>query len=142
VAVETAVVLPVFFLFIFGLLEFAHAFMVANTLTAACKRAAREGVAEGVTTSTVSQRVRDILGSAVDTSQLAIYVKDAAIFDTPNVDPTSINYSQLPNIELTQAAPRHLFVVYAEIPYNSVSLLSPHWITGVMLKGHSVMRHE
>ena len=43
--VEMAVVLPVFFLFIFALMEFSHAYMVVSMLNAACKRAARYGVA-------------------------------------------------------------------------------------------------
>jgi hypothetical protein len=38
--------------------------------------------------------------------------------------------------------PRELFVVYIEVPYDSVSLLPPEWVTGVTMRGMSAQRHE
>ena len=140
--VETAVVLPVFFLFLFTLFEVAHAYMVVNVLNAAATKAAREGVAEGVTTADVSARVLSVLSAAFDTSAATVYVKDAGVFDTAGVDPTTIDYANLPSIELSDADPRQLFVVRVEIPYDSIAILTPKWVTGVTLTGQSVMRHE
>ena len=140
--VETAVVLPVFSLFLFTLFEVAHAYMVVNILNAAATKAAREGVAEGVTTATVSAKVLSVLSAAFDVSNASVYVKNAGVFDTPGVDPTAIDYATLPDIELSNADPRQLFVVRVEIPYDTIAIFPPKWITGVTLKGQSVMRHE
>lgn len=140
--VETAVTLPVFFLFVWGLIEFGHAFMVINSINAAATKAARLGIAEGVTTAQVEARLDELLSASVDTTNATVYVKDASMFDAPGVDPTGINYSTLPSIELDQAEPRQLFVVRAEVPYNDVAIMPPFWITDVTLTGQSVMRHE
>jgi Flp pilus assembly protein TadG len=140
--VEVAVVLPVFLLFIWALVEFGHAFMVVNMLNAAAKRAAREGIADDVTTAEVVARVREIVGTAIDTQQLTVHVKDASVFDQANPNVSQINYSTLPAIELDDAEPRQLFVVYVEVPYTAVAIMPPKWVTGVTLKGQSVQRHE
>ena len=141
-AVEVAVVLPVFFVFVWGLIEFGHAFMVVNLLNAAAKRAAREGVVDDVSTSQVVARVREIVGSAVDTQSLSVHVKDASVFDQANPDVAHIDYQSLPDVELDDLEPRQLFVVYLEIPYTNVAILPPKWVTNVTLKGQSVQRHE
>ncbi len=49
--VETALVLPVFLLFVLGLIELGHAQMVKNVLRCACREAARMGSTEGHTTA-------------------------------------------------------------------------------------------
>jgi len=140
--VETAIILPVFFLFLFALFEVGHAYMVVNVLNAAATKAAREGIAEGVTTATVSARVLSTLSTAFDTSTVTVYVKDAGVFDTPGIDPTTIDYANLPSIQLINADPRQLFVVRVEVPYDTIAIFSPKWITGLTLKGQAVMRHE
>jgi hypothetical protein len=141
-AVEVAVVLPVFFVFVWGLIEFAHAYMVVNLLNAAAKRAAREGVVDDVTTSQIVARVNEIVGSAIDTQHLTVHIKDASVFDQASVDADGIDYAALPNVELDDLEPRQLFVVYLEVPYNDVAIMPPRWVTSVTLKGQSVQRHE
>jgi hypothetical protein len=145
--VELAVTLPVFTIFIAGLMEINHAYMVSTTLKAACQQAARLGVADGVSTSQVEQKVREVLSAAFDESQATIYVKDGSVFDDPGLDPTGVDYSGLSGIDLSNAKPRQLFIVRAEVPYGAVSLLPPFFVkksdgSSVMLSGQSVMRHE
>lgn len=140
--VEMAIVLPVFFLFIFAIIEFGHAYLVIGTMTAAAKKAARLGAAEGVTTQEVIDEVEAILGSSIDLSNATIMVKDASVFDTPGVNPDSISYSGLPDIELEDAEATQLYVVRIEVPYDDVALLPPFWAGGMDLHGESVMRHE
>jgi hypothetical protein len=140
--VETAVCLPVFFMFLFAVFEFGYAHMVINTLNNACRKAARYGVAEQITTADVIARVEELLNASIDATHATVYVKDASVFDSANVDPGSISYSGLPAIELSQAEPRQLFVVRVEVPYEDVAILPPFWVTNVTLKGQSVMRHE
>lgn len=140
--VEMGVVLPVFFIFLFGLFEFGHAYMVVNILNAAAKRAAREGVADGVTTSDVQNRVLEILSSAIDTSDVTVQIKDASTFDSGSVDAGTVDYDSLPAIELNTAEPRQLFVVRIQVPYDSVAVFPPKWVEDITLTGQSVMRHE
>jgi len=140
--VELAFVLPVFMLFLWGLIEFGHAYMVINSLNAAAKKAAREGSVDGVSTAVVEQKVRDYLESAIDISSLNVMVKSAGVFDDGGVNPQNIDYANLPPIELAEAEPRQLYIVRVELPYEDVSITPPYWIKGVTLKGQSVMRHE
>lgn len=140
--VEMAVVLPVFLVFLWGLFEFGHAYTVSNTLNAACIKAARMGVAEDVSTTQVKNKVKEILGTAVNLSHATITVKNAGVFDTAGTNAATVNYSQLANIELSTAESGQLFLVRVEIPYSDVSLLTPKWLTNLTLKGHAVMRHE
>ena len=60
--VETALVLPVFLLFVLGLIELGHAMMVSNVLRSACRQAARIGSTEGNTTAEVRSRALADLG--------------------------------------------------------------------------------
>ena len=140
--VEMAIVLPVFLTFLFGLYEFGHAYMVINALKAAANNAARLGVVQGMTTAQVEARVREKLSGAFNTDNVTVYVKNATIFDSPEVDPTQINYDQLPDIALSEAEPRQLFIVRVEVPYDDVAVVIPGYINGLILSGQSVMRHE
>ena len=140
--VEMAVILPVFLSFLFALFEFSHAYMVVNTINAAAKKAARYGVAEGISTQQVAARTEEILEQAFDTNAVTVLIKDAGVFDTPGTDPSSIDYQNLSNIELNDAEPRQLFLIRVEIPYDEVAIIPPFWIKGATLTGQSVMRHE
>jgi Flp pilus assembly protein TadG len=140
--VEMALVLPVFFLFVFAIIEFGHAYLVIGTMTAAVKKAARIGAADGVTTDDVITNVEESLGAAIDLSNATIMVKDASVFDTDGVDADSISFDGLPDLELTDAEDTQLFVVRIEVPYDDVALLPPFWAGGMTLHSESVMRHE
>ncbi len=140
--VEMACVLPVFVLFLFTLFEFAHVFMVQNLLKAATTEAARQGTVDGASTAQVQQRVMEILNAAINASEVTVLVKDASVFDDPEVDPTGINYAGLSNIDLSAAESRQLFLIRAEVDYHNVALFPPMWVTNLTVSGQSVMRHE
>ncbi len=142
--VETAVVLPVFFTFLFGFIEFGHCFMTIHTLNSAARRAARLGVAENVTTEEVQGLAQSILDSAIDAGLegVSIAVKDADIFDDPDVDPSVIDYDDLPSIEVADLESRKLFLVRIEVPYHEIGIMGPRWIDTLNLHGQAVMRKE
>ncbi len=142
--VETAVVLPVFFTLMFGFIEFGHCFMTIHSLNSAARRAARLGVTEGVTTAEVNALAHSILDSAIDadTEGVSITVKDASIFDDPNVAPSDIDYDNLPSIEIADAESRTLFLVRIEVPYHKIGIMGPRWINTLNLHGQAVMRKE
>ena len=140
--VETAFVLPVFLMFLFAMWEFTHAYMVLNALNSAAAKAARFGVAQDVSTQQVSDMAATLINNAFPSSNANIMVKNAAIFDEADVDPDSISYGDLPDIELSGAEPQQLFVVHIEVPYDDIAIMPPFWAKNITLKGQAVMRHE
>jgi hypothetical protein len=140
--VEMAIVLPVFGIFMAGLMETGHAYMVMQVLNSAAKQGAREGVVEGKTTDDVIAKADSIFSAAFDPAEATIYVKDGSSFDTDGFDPTGLDYTSLPDIELSEAESRQLFIVRIEVPYNDVALLPPFWVKNITLTGMAVMRHE
>jgi hypothetical protein len=140
--VEMAVVLPVFGVFMAGLMETGHAFMVMQVLNSAAKQAARIGVVEGKTTADVTAKADAVFSAAFDPVEATVYVKDGSSFDVEGFNPAGLNYASLPNIEIADAESRQLFIVRIEVPYDDVSLLPPFWVKNVTLSGMAVMRHE
>jgi hypothetical protein len=139
---ETAVVLPLFFLMLFGLIEFGHVFMVIHSLNSAANRAARAGISETSTTNDVETLAEEIIGSAIAGSEVTVMVKDASIFDSPACDPDSVDYTALSDLELADADERQLFLVRISVNYSDVSILGPKWLGNLQLYGQSVMRRE
>jgi len=142
VLVENAVVASVFGLFMAGIMEFGHAYMVQGVMNAAASRAARFGAVDGATTAQTKDLALQVLSSAFRSANATVTVKDASIFDEASVSPGRINYDTLPNLELKTAPKQRLYVVRVTVPYNSVALLPPFWIKNMTLKAQSVMRHE
>lgn len=140
--VEMAVVLPVFAIFLAGLMEVNHAFLVTSTLRSAAEQAARSGVADGVKTADVRAKVNKILSPVIDPSAVTVSVMDGSVFDKAGTDPKTIDYSKLPPVETATAAPRQLYIVRIEVDYSAVSLLPPFFLNGVHLVEQSVCRHE
>ena len=139
---ETAIVLPVFFLILFAFIEFGHVFMVIHTLNAAAQRAARSGISETATTASVTALANQVVGTAIRGSTATIFVKDGAAFDVTGVNASTINYATLPNLELSTAARRQLFIVRVSVPYSDVAILGPKWLAGLIVYGQCVMRRE
>ena len=139
--VEFSLVVPVFALFLVGIMEFGHVYMIIATINSAAKEGARLGGVDGVSTAEVQSRITQVVGSAINSTRATVYVKDATLFDA---DPlaTNVDYSALPDLELQEAGERQLFVVRIEVPYNEVALLPPFWVRDFTLVGQSVMRHE
>lgn len=146
--VETALVLPVFLLFVLALIELAHAQMVKNVLRSACRQAARVGSTDGRTTAEIQNRVLQTLGAVVDPSHVEVFVKDASAFDAGGNPPTSgDDLESMPNVELSEMEPRQLFMVRAKVHYNDVAIVPNipflgHYLEEVVLEGQAFMRHE
>ena len=140
---ETAVVLPIFFLLLFGFIEFGHVFMTIHTLNSAARRAARLGVSETATTASVTALANQVVSSAIPGSSATILVKNGDAFDVTGVDAATINYTTLPNIELSSAARRQLFIVRVSVPYSNIAILgNSRWLGGLTVYGQCVMRKE
>lgn len=142
-AVELAVILPVFFTFVFGIIEYGRLQLVNNLLKASCRSAARLGATEGVSTAEAQARVEEILGTTMNPSYVTVLVKDASVFDDGGTLPsTPSDYEGLPDLDLDAATPRQLFMIRASVPYNDIAFIPFSVLDGVTLTGQAIMRHE
>lgn len=119
--VEFAVVAPVFFLLVFGIIEYGRMVMVQQLITNASREGARRGVLDGATTAEVSTLVNNYLASGG--------IKGATITVTPN-PPSSAGYG----------AP---VTVTVGVPFSKVSWLpKPMFLGNRTLSARSIMRRE
>lgn len=140
--VETALVLPVLGILLTGLMEFGHFFLVVNTLNSAARQGVQIGCYEEVTSAQVTTRVQQIVGAALNANQATVTVRDASVFDTANVNASTINYDTLPLKEVSTCKRGDCFLVQVSVPYNNVALLPPFWLKNRTVIGRAVMRHE
>ncbi len=140
--VEVALTLPIFGMLMAGLMEFSHYYMVVHTLNAAAREGALLGSYQGTTNTQVSTKVNGIVAAAFNTSKSTTSVKDAKVFDTAGVNPSTVNYNTLPSLDLTQCKTADSFLVQVTVPYDNVALLPPYWIKGATVTGRAVTRHE
>lgn len=146
--VETALVLPVFLLFILGIVELGHALLVQHVLNSACRQAARVGSTQGNSTATVRTKALTVLGSAVNQNKVQVYVKDASVFDSSGTPGTSATALEgMPNIELGTTDARKLFMVRAKVPYKDIAIVPniPYlgsFLDNITIEGQAFMRHE
>jgi Flp pilus assembly protein TadG len=122
-AVEFALVAPLFFLLVFGMIEFGRAIMVQQILTNASREGARLAVLDSTTptASTVTSKVNTYLQNAG--------ISGAAV----TIDPT----------EPTSAANGDPVTVTVQVSYNNVSWLPTPWFLGSKtLTAKTIMRRE
>jgi Flp pilus assembly protein TadG len=121
--VEFAVVAPLFFLMVFGMIEFGRMIMVQQVITNASREGARIGVLDGATTSTVRSAVRNYCQGA------SVPVQDDQVTVIPD-PPSSAGYG----------AP---VTITVSVNFNQVSWLpSPMFLGGQALTASAVMRRE
>ena len=122
-AVEFAVVAPVFFLLIFGMIEYGRMVMVQQVITNASREGARLAVLDGATFDEIEDQVEEYLTSA-------------------SIDPTNAVVEVLPDPP-TGAAFGEPITVTVSIPFSEVSWLpSPMYLGGKTLTANTVMRRE
>jgi Flp pilus assembly protein TadG len=121
-AVEFAFVAPVFFLLVFGMIEFGRAIMVEQILTNAAREGARLAVLDGSTITNVNTTVSGYLSN--------VGISGATITVTPDPAATTTVYGTP-------------VTVTVRIPFANVSWLpTPMFLRGKTLAGSSVMRRE
>jgi len=120
-AVEFAVVAPLFFLLLLGMVEIGRMVMVQQVITNASREGARIGVLDGSTTTDVMNAVEGYLASGG--------VRNATVTITP--DPPS------------QAGYDEPVTVTVRVPFSQVSWLpTPMFLGGVELSAVTTMRRE
>jgi Flp pilus assembly protein TadG len=122
--VEFAIVAPVFFLLVFGMIEYGRLVMVQQVLTNATREGARQAVLDGKETAEVKQVVVDYLHSS------------------------SISSADVDDVTVTPDPPKSAgsgdpVTVSVSISFNQVSWLpSPMFLGGKTMRAQSVMRRE
>ncbi|MDA7977304.1 MAG: pilus assembly protein [Pirellulales bacterium] len=119
--VEFAVVAPVFFLLIFGMIEYGRMVMVQQVITNASREGARVGILDGSSASDVSTTANGYLtSSSISGATITVDPADPA---TAGVgDPVTVTIS---------------------VPFNQVSWLpAPMFLGGQTLSATTVMRRE
>ena len=120
-AVEFAVIAPLFFLLVFGMIEYGRMVMVQQVITNASREGARRAVLDGATEATVQTVVDEYLASGS--------IVGATVTVTPNPP--------------TNAGPGDPVTVTVSIPFNEVSWLpSPMYLGGKTLNASTAMRRE
>jgi Flp pilus assembly protein TadG len=122
-AVEFAVVAPVFFLLVFGMIEFGRMVMIQQVITNASREGARKAVLDGSTESNVKSSVVTYMangGVTIATSNVT-------------VNPT----------DPSAAAAGSPITVTVSVPFSQVSWLpSPMFLGGRQMTASTVMRRE
>jgi Flp pilus assembly protein TadG len=131
--VEMAVVLPIFLMVVWGIIEFGRGMMVANMVTNAAREGARLAVIDGNTNADVEAAISTFLQQAINVSASDVTV-------TIGIDEAPGNPNPL-NI-LANAEPRDLVNIVISVPFDSVSFVPGDFLAGKSLVGCASMRHE
>ncbi|RMG01764.1 MAG: pilus assembly protein [Planctomycetota bacterium] len=119
--VEFAIVAPVFFLLLLGMIEFGRMIMVQQIITNASREGARVAVLDGTTTDDVVDTVNNYLSSAA--------INGANITVDPD-PPSDAGYGEPVTVSVS-------------VPFSQVSWLpSPMFLGGTNLSASTVMRRE
>lgn len=122
-AVEFALVAPLFFLLIFGMVEFGRMVMIQQVLTNATREGARKAVLDGATSTNVKSSVVTYMsngGVTISTSNVTISPTNPAT--ATGGDPVTVTVS---------------------VPFSQVSWLpSPMFLGGRQMTASTVMRRE
>lgn len=119
--VEFAIVVPVFFLLVFGIVEFGRMVMVQQIITNAAREGARTAALASSTTTQVQQ--------AVETYLAGVSISGASVVVAPD-PPSSATYGSLVTVRVS-------------IPFTRVSWLpTPFFLGAATLQANCVMRTE
>jgi Flp pilus assembly protein TadG len=131
--VETAVVLPIFFMIVLGIIEFGRAMMVAQLLTNGAREGARLAVLSDATNASVETAVLDFVESAVGVPRAKVTVAIAITPAAGNPNPGNV---------LANARKRDLCDVKVDVAFTDVDYIPGNFLAGRKLSGQCAMRRE
>ncbi len=130
---EMALVLPIFFMVVLGIVEFGRAMMVGQMVTNAAREATRLAIVDGSTNSSVETWVEEFLQSSIGVTAADV---------TVNITVTAAPGNDDPGDEIGNAQSRDLVLVAVSVPFDKVSYLPGNYLDGKQLSAQSAMRHE
>ena len=124
--VEFALVVPIFILLVFGMVEFGRAVMVQQVLVNASREGARHAVLDGSTLTEIESRIEGYLAPSMINGATIAYEVNGAIVTDPGI-----------------AQFGDAVTVRISVPFDNVSWLPvPRYIGGTTLSASSIMRRE
>lgn len=131
--VEMALVLPIFFGVVLGIVEFGRAMMVSQMVTNAAREATRLAIIDGSTNPDVEGWVEEFLNDSINVAASDIAVTITVVAAPGNDDP---------NGQVGNAQARDLVTVHISVPFDKVSYVPGSYLNGKNLTAQSSMRHE
>ena len=131
--VEMALVLPIFFMVVLGIVEFGRAMMVGQMVTNAAREGARLAVIDGNTNADVKAHINSFLTNSINASESDVTI---AI----DIEPAN-SLSSTPT-DVVDAKPRDLIQIRVTVPFSAVNYVPGNYLADKNLIGQSSMRHE
>jgi Flp pilus assembly protein TadG len=131
--VETALVLPIFFMIVLGVIEFGRAMMVAQLLTHGAREGARLASMPNATNTDVEDAVLDFVESGVGVPRDKVTVTITVTAATGNPDPAN---------NLATTSRQDLCNVLVEVPFSDVDYIPGNYLGDRKLIGRCAMRRE
>jgi Flp pilus assembly protein TadG len=131
--VEIALVLPIFFAVVLGIVEFGRARMVSQMVTNSAREATRLAIIDGLTNSTVEAWVEEFLNDTINVTASDVTVTITVVAAPGNDDPLN---------QVGNAQARDLVTIKVSVPFDKVSYVSGSYLNGKNLSAQSSMRHE
>ena len=130
--VEFALVLPVFFIVVFGMIDFGRAMMMSQVVQNASREGARLASTDGATAQMVNDHVSDYLEGALGVSADEITIAIEIEAGPGNSAPNGVD----------DASPGDKCTVQVQIPYNEIALFQSSYFNNARLRGYATMRRE
>ena len=131
--VEMALVLPIFFTVVLGIVEFGRAMMVGQMVTNAAREGTRMGIVDGETNTTVTTWIEDFLESSINVDPADVTVTITVTEAAGN--PPAAN-------QIGSASAKDLITINVSVPFDEVSYVPGDYLNGKNLSAQSAMRHE
>jgi Flp pilus assembly protein TadG len=131
--VEMALVLPIFFGVVLGIVEFGRAMMVSQMVTNAAREATRLAIIDGSTNTDVEDWVEEFLNDSINVGASDVTVAITVVAAPGNDDP---------NNQVGNAQARDLVTVNVSVPFDKFSYVPGSYLNGKNLTAQSSMRHE
>jgi Flp pilus assembly protein TadG len=131
--VETAVVLPIFFMIVLGIVEFGRAMMVAQLLTNGAREGARLAVLPDATNANVETAVLDFVEASVGVPRSKVTVTITVTPAAGNPNPADV---------LANARKRDLCNVKVDVGFADVDYIPGKFLADRKLLGQCAMRRE
>jgi Flp pilus assembly protein TadG len=126
-AVEFALVAPLFFVLVLGIIEFGRAFMVIELLNEAARQGCRQAIIEGTSSAQIKQTATNFLTSVGINGEVA---------------GVSVNDAPVDTVEAQNMPAYTEMTVMVTVPVNSVTWVPNGIFPTGTLKGQYTMRRE
>ena len=134
VTVEMALVLPIFTMLVFGIIEFGRGFMIMQLVTNVAREGCRKAIIDGSTNADVTNYIQTFMQSTAN-------VAPASTTVTITVTPATGNPAN-PSSNLATCVSRDLVNVKVQIPFSAVQLITAKYLAEKTLTSEASMRHE